>query len=481
MKRIVNVLGKLNWGTAFVLCAATAITLSAQTFNVVHSFDGTDGADPAAPLVQGTDGNLYGTTGEGGLSNYGTIFRIAPNGALTTLYSFCSQGIGCPGGYAPDGGLIQATNGDFYGTTYGGEGAGLGTVFTITPSGALTTLINFDYRDGAYPEAGVIQARDGNFYGTTDSGAPYRYGTVFRITPSGTLTTIHRFCGEVSPCMEGSYPSWVVEAADGNLYGTTSEGGAYGSGTVFKITQAGALTTLYSFCSQSGCPDGANPNGLVQAINGDFYGTTRTGGLPNNGGTIFRITADGALSTLYTFCSKGKYCPDGSDPEGGLVQATNGDFYGITQSGGANNQSGTIFVIGPSGLTTLYNFCARSGCVDGESPEAGLVQGTDGNLYGTTHGGGANGDGIVFSLSVGQGPFVKTQTSAGPVGTAVNILGTNLTGATSVSFNGTAAVFDVVLPFLITTTVPAGATSGTVQVVTPGGTLSSNAPFEVLP
>ena len=183
------------------------------------------------------------------------------------------------------------------------------------------------------------------------------------------------------------------------------------------------------------------------------------------------------LTTLYSFCSQTD-CTDGVGPVAGLVQTTNGDLYGTTS--GSPDCCGTVFKITQSGmLTTLYSFCSQSGCADGLAPDAGLVQATNGDLYGTTNGGGANNDGTVFSLSVGLGPFVETLPTSGSAGAAVKILGTNLTGATSVSFNGVGAVFEVVSSSEITATVPTGATTGSVQVVTPNGTLSSNVPFRV--
>jgi uncharacterized repeat protein (TIGR03803 family) len=199
---------------------------------------------------------------------------------------------------------------------------------------------------------------------------------------------------------------------------------------------------------------------------------------------IFKLTPTGTLTTLYAFCSQ-PGCTDGESP-GGLIQASDGNFYGSTAIGGANNE-GTIFKITPRGiLTTLYSFCSQTNCTDGSEP-TGLVQATDGNFYGTTHFGGAitnagcsSGCGTVFSLAVGLGPFVETQTSSGKAGTAVKILGTDLTGATSVTFNGTAATFTVnSTGSAITATVPPGATSGTVAVTTPSGVLSSNKPFTV--
>jgi uncharacterized repeat protein (TIGR03803 family) len=184
------------------------------------------------------------------------------------------------------------------------------------------------------------------------------------------------------------------------------------------------------------------------------------------------------MATLYSFCSEIN-CADGEIPLAGLVQAANRDLYGVTDYGGANGEGGTIFKITPSGaLTTVYSFCAQSLCADGQYPE-GLTQDTNGSFYGSAYDGGAIFDGTVFRLSVGLDPFVETRPTSGEVGGAVEILGSDLTGATSITFNGTAATFTVVSRYLITTTVPGGATTGTVQVATPNGTLSSNVPFRI--
>jgi uncharacterized repeat protein (TIGR03803 family) len=501
MKRIAHAfLGKLNWRkrayAVVAVCATTAMALSAQTFTTLFSFDGTDGKQPGTfmDLVQATNGNLYGTA-------WNTVFKITPSGTLTTIYTFCSQS-GCPDGEFPSG-LIQAADGNLYGTAEEGGANGYGTVFKITPEGTLTTLHNFDGSDGNLP-IGLVQAATGDFYGTTYAGGANNNpsclavsylagcGTVFKITPSGTLTTLYNFCPQ-SGCTDGIEPyAGLVQATNGDFYGTTAFGGANcapvnGCGTVFKITPSGALTTLYSFCSQSGCTDGVIPYaGLVQTTNGDLYGTTVAGGANGYFGTVFKITPSGTLTTLYSFCSLSG-CADGSEPIAGLVQGTDGNLYGTTLFDGANGPyDGTIFKITPSGsLTTLYSFCSQSGCTDGDGPQGGLVQDTNGTFYGTTGYGGAYNDGTVFSLSVGLGPFVETQRTSGKVGEVVEILGTDLTGATSVSFNGTPAAFTVISPSLIAATVPAGATTGKVQVVTPSGTLliqlQSNVPFRVLP
>jgi uncharacterized repeat protein (TIGR03803 family) len=357
----------------------------------------------------------------------------------------------------------------------------------MSPNGDFTLLHSFDWTDGGSPAA-LTEAAGGSLYGVTQAGGAFGGGgTVFRITPSGNFTTLHSFCSQ-STCPDGAGPAGIVQGADGNFYGTTEQGGnvncgnPYGCGTVFRITPEGDLTTIYTFCLQSGCPDGSAPlAGLIQASGGDLYGTTGFGGSVSSGGTIFKITTAGTLTTLYAFCSQSQ-CSDGSKPEAGLLHATDGNFYGTTYSGGLGY--GTVFWITPSGvLSTLHSFCQDlHGCEEGENPSAALIEGTNGVLYGTTtSGGNENAAGTVFSLSVGLLPFIETQTTSGKVGASVNILGNNLTGTTGVSFNGTPAVFMVPASSVITTTVPAGATSGKIEVVTPGGTLSSNASFTVLP
>jgi uncharacterized repeat protein (TIGR03803 family) len=463
-------MGKVNWGRRasgiFLLCLTTAIGSQAQTFTTLHSFDFSDGESPVAGLVQATNGNLYATTIYGGPNNVGTVFQITPSGKLTMIYSFDGPSAD------PFAGLVQATNGNLYGTTCC---AGVsGTVFQITPGGKLTTIYSFCSRngcpDGGDPRAGLAQATNGKLYGTTYYGGANNVGTVFQITPSGKLTTIYSFDGT-----DGANPfAGLVQATNGKLYGTTYYGGANDVGTVFQITPSGKLTTIYSFAGTGG----ANPiAGLVQAANGNLYGTTNRGGA-NDYGTVFKITPSGKLTTLYSFCSQNG-CSDGGGPRAGLVQATNGKLYGTTSLAGAYN-GGTVFQITPSGkLTTLYSFCSRDSCTDGSNPYAGLVQATNGNLYGTTDAGGTHNAGTVFRLSVGLGPFVETQPTSGKVGAAVKILGTNLAGATRVTLNGTAAKFTVVSKSEIKTTVPDGATTGKVKVKTPSSTLSSNVPFRV--
>jgi uncharacterized repeat protein (TIGR03803 family) len=447
--------------------------LPAQSFTTLLDFDLTNGgcADYMG-LVQATDGNFYGTTACGGVDGDGTVFKITPKGALTTLYSFSGSD-----GKFPTGGLIQASDGNFYGTCSQGGAFETGTVFKITAAGALTTLNSFE-NAGSEPIAGVVQGTDGNFYGATVYEGTFGYGTIFRMTPGGTLTTLHNFDNT-----DGWQPyGRLLQAADGNFYGTTLMGGGNGGGTIFKITPKGAFTALYNFCAQSGCPDGENPNaGLIQAADGNLYGTTFGGGSNSADcgggcGTVFKINSSGVFTSLLSFDGT-----HGSLPFAALVQATDGNFYEPTPSGGTT-ANGTIVKITPDGaLSTVHNFDGN----DGNWAQGQLLQATDGTLYGTATLGGnftdvcPAGCGTVFSLGVGLGPFVETQTSSGKVGAKVIILGNNLTGSTGVTFNGTAAKFTVIRSTEISTTVPTGATTGRVEVTTPKRTLGSNAIFRV--
>jgi len=359
-------------------------------------------------VVQGSDGNFYGTTYLGGANGRGTVFKISPTGELTTLYSFCSQS-SCADGTQPAAPLVQGSDGNFYGTTYFGGTHNAGTIFKISPSGSFATVYNFSGVDGAGP-VGLTQGSDGNFYGITTAGGLSVWGTIFKFNPNGTLTTLYRFCAQTG-CPDGAQPTGaLIQGTDGSFYGVTESGGngatggIYG-GTVFKITSSGTFTQLYRFCSLANCVDGARPQaGLTRGIDGNFYGTTYYGGTPTCGingcGSAFKITPNGNLTTLHSFCSQ-TGCADGSVPDGPLVQATDGNFYGTTQGGGVG-QFGTIFEISPAGnLTTLYSFCLQGGgCTDGQYPQGVLYFATDGNFYGTTRQGGTNGDGTVYRLQV---------------------------------------------------------------------------------
>jgi uncharacterized repeat protein (TIGR03803 family) len=362
----------------------------------------------------------------GGANGQGTIFRITPSGTLTILYSFCPL-TNCPDGKIPFAGLIQAVDGDWYGITWGGGnsgcGYGCGTVFRMTPGGQLTTLYAFS--DDGNPAGTLVQGRDGNLYGTTTAAPGDNFlSTIFEISPSGSFTNLYQFSNPA-----GVYAGLVL-GTDGNFYGTSEIGGSnstqdcsQGCGTVFKSTPGGVVTTIYNFCSATDCVDGAGPNApLIQATDGKFYGTTQSGGTSGSGGTIFSISTTGTFLSLFSF--------DGAD---------------------------------------------------GNGPQAGLLQHTNGVLYGTAFGGGTSNDGTIFSLNMGLQPFVTFVRSFGRVGTTVQILGQGLTGTSAVSFNGVAAAYAVKSDTFIAATVPSAATSGLVTVTMPTGTLTSNREFRVNP
>ncbi|MGC2248290.1 MAG: choice-of-anchor tandem repeat GloVer-containing protein [Terriglobales bacterium] len=466
------------------VCAVSAIVVaplltlsgasSAQVFRLRHAFNGTDGANPYAGLVQGTDGNLYGTTIDGGVNGGGNVFKMTPGGKLTSLYDFCSQP-NCADGQYPVTTLIEGADGNFYGTAQSGGTDNYGTVFKITPTGTLTTLHSFNGRDGAAPYGSLMLANNGDFYGSADVGGAYGAGTIFTITPAGVLTTLYNFCSQ-GGCTDGQYPAGqLIQGSDGNLYGVTHAGGSYancnvdGCGTIFKMTLSGKLKTLHTFDAANGeYPYG----GLIDDGQGLFYGTTASGGAGNDG-IIFTITLGGDFSTLYSFTG-----PDGAEPYGMLL-GSDGNFYGTTLYGYGDGAypRGSVFEITPGGtLTNLHTFDGRHG----KNPYSGLVQHTNGTFYGTTYFGGRYGNGIVFTVSTGLAPFVETQPASGNVGMAVTILGTKLKGATAVSFNGSPAAFTVVSSSEILTNVPAGAKTGTVSVTTSkDGTLKSNVAFRV--
>jgi uncharacterized repeat protein (TIGR03803 family) len=464
---------------------AWPISSGAQTFNLLHSFSGTDGSNPYAGLVQGTGGHLFGNTSGGGAHSGGTVFKISTGGTFTPLYSFCNLG-SCADGTDPRGPLVEALNGKFYGTTYGGGPYNSpGTIFEITSSGALTTLYTFcslsGCTDGGAPIGGLVQALNRTLYGTTSSGGMHGNGTVFGISVSGgTPAKLYDFCSVTSlgSCLDGDGPEGtLIQGTDNKLYGTTFGGGTFSyDGTLFSITTASTpvFTSLHSFDAT----DGAEPvGGMFQAASdGNFYGTTQTDGKYGYG-TVFQLTPLGALNTIYDFC-KLSACADGSIPEAGLIQGNDGNLYGTTFSGG-NFGFGTVFSITIGGvLTTLYHFDN----VHGAQPWGGLVQDTNGTFYGTTYSGGASNLGTVYSVApaVPLGPFVKVQPPAAKAtGKAkVHILGTNLSGTSSVTLCGIsllASSWTVNSNFEITATVPASASVGPckVEVVTPGGPLDN--------
>ena len=398
---------------------ATSSSQQVSKYEILHAFTGnagygfngdTDGANPYGPLIEAPDGNFYGTTMSGSATATaptGTVFKMTASGEITILHHFTMTTGG--DGVNPYSGLILASDGNFYGTTYTavgatGGGANGGVVFRITPSGNYTKLFTFSGVEGAYPKAGLIQGKDGKLYGTSSKGGfdgRYVYGgTVYRVGLSGGPAAVHLFTVKdgVAPTCD------LLQASDGALYGTTYAGGANGFGTVFRLTTSGAYTVLRNLVAA----DGANPvGGLTQAPDGTIYGTTATAGQYGLG-TVFKIDRSGAFSVLYNFRAI-----DGGKPLGILLLANDGNLYGTTNNAGRNY--GTVFKLTPTGtFTLLHSFGEFKG--DGGLPVAGLIQARDGRLYGTTQFGGPQNKGVIFRLDLGLGPI--TNPSATPTPTS---------------------------------------------------------------
>lgn len=353
-----------------------------------HAFrGGSDGSTPSAGLLLANDGNFYGTTSAGGAANAGTVFKMTPAGIVTVLYAFTG---GADGG-SPLGALIQATGGNLYGTTYSGGAANKGTVFSVSLSGAFSSIYSFtDNPDGANPRAALIQATDGNLYGTTQFGGQRGRGTVFGMTPAGAVTLRYSFEGSV----DAAYPyAPLIQGTDGNLYGTAYAGDVATFGRVFKMTLGGTVTILHTFLSGS---DGASPlSALVQANDGNFYGTTHLGG-SSNLGTLFKMTPDGTVTIIKSFTGG----DEGANPDAALIQAADGKLYGTTRVGAGGH--GTAFqLLLPSVFTVIHTF---SGGGDGADSSAPLIQAANGDFYGTTNFGGGSTLGNVFRLSNAAAP-----------------------------------------------------------------------------
>jgi len=520
-----NLYGTTEYGGANLACNTKGVGCGTifkmtpgGTLTTLYSFcsttNCTDGSYPAAGMILATDGNLYGTTSGGGKIGYGEVFKVTPAGVVSTVYSFCSVS-GCTDGRDPNSPLVQGTDGNLYGlTVLGGTGGcggchGGGVAFKLTLGGKLTVLHDFctgtclDYGDPSNP---LVQGSDGNFYSVITGRSGYNDGNVFKMTPSGTVTILYNFC-TLKSCADGAFPYGnLVQGNDGNFYGTSSGGGAFGDGTVYKITAAGKLTTLLSF-DYTTAPLGSLPEaGLILASNGVFYGTTFQGGLATTCvfgcGTVFQITTAGKLTTLHEFDGAGT-SSDGSEPYG-LVQHTDGTFFGATSVGGLKND-GTVFSLaaGARQFVSSLPYYGKVGATI-DILGQGLSGTTSVSFNGTpatfTAVSGTYITAVVPAEATTGTVTVVTATATltsnrkflvrpanltfappnGPVGTAVTITGTGLTGATKVTFGGIAAtVFSVDSSTQITATVPTGAVTGTIGVTTPGGSAMSAATFTV--
>jgi uncharacterized repeat protein (TIGR03803 family) len=322
--------GTSNAGTVFQLRLSTFARVS-----VLHSFTETedDGQSPFAPLAEDGHGNFYGTTPDGGAFGSGTVFKMDKTGKENVLYSFA----GALDGAFPYAGLVLDKRGNLYGATQsGGSGASYGTIFKVDGTGNQSVLYTFSGgAAGEYPFAGLVLSK-GRLYGTTAGDGASIYGTLFRLTKSGRETLLHTFAGRP----DGAFPiATLVRDPAGNLYGTTQQGGILNSGTIFKLDTTGGFTVVYNFV---GTPDGKWPYaGLVRDEGGNFYGTTALGGAFDSG-TIFKLDTTGNVTVLYSFTGGA----DGAFPRGSLVRDTAGTLYGTASNGGASSY-GTIFKLTP--------------------------------------------------------------------------------------------------------------------------------------
>lgn len=314
--------GTYDCGTVYKLDSSTGQE------TIFHSFNCQDGFYPWDGVYRDAAGNLYGTTGQGGASNLGTVFKVDASGNFTLLHSFSG-----PDGDSPYSNLIGDAAGNLYGTTSGGGAYGAGTVFRIDPAGNETVIYSFSGPDGAGPDAGLIQDSEGNFYGTTTDGGDYGFGTVFRLGRDGTETVLYSFKGNP----DGQAPSCsLIRDKAGNFYGTTGIGGSSYDGTVFKLDTHGNETVLHSFL---GSPDGQSSfAGLIRDSAGNLYGTTEYGGVSGSG-TVFKIDPTGK-ETVYSFTGSSV-----ANPFAGLLRR-GGSFYGTSSGGGAYGQ-GAVYKITP--------------------------------------------------------------------------------------------------------------------------------------
>jgi uncharacterized repeat protein (TIGR03803 family) len=390
--------------------AALSVGASSQSFAVLQNFNNANGRRPVTPPILASDGNLYGATLNGGAYSRGVIYKLTPQNQLSTFYTFCSQ-TNCADGSFPEFGPFQGKDGNLYGTTSNGGANNLGEVYKLTLNGEITVLHSFCLCESGWNPNSLVEDGQGGFYGTTQQSGANGDGAVFHLSAQNQLTTIYSFCDSQASCVN----AWdntgtalpLILAPDGNIYGITTTGGhryltcaGDGCGTVFKITPQGEFSLVYSFCSLDHCADGGQPLWMILGSDGNFYGTTTLGGFgTGSGGTVFQLTTSGVLNILHSFT--GGQSSTGYAPYD-LIEGANGTLYGITFYGGnqepacSKDGCGTVFSLTTSGdFESLHSFDGS----DGSTP-AGLVQSSETTLAGTTSYGGTHGYGVIFNLDL---------------------------------------------------------------------------------
>ncbi len=422
---LTSVGGTYGYGTIFKITPTGVIT-------IMHQLNyATDGANPYGELIKGTDGNFYGCTSAGGTNGYGTIFKITPTGTFTIVRYLLSAD-----GTNPRGHLVIGIDGNFYGCTYAGGANGYGTIFKMTPTGTLTVLHSLSSAaDGANCYGSLVKGTDNNFYGITNGGGTSGNGTIFTVTPAGVYTVLHHMV----QATDGTHSqSDLIQATDGNFYGMANAGGANFGGTIFKITSSGTFTVLRNL---SAATDGQGPYGsLLQGTDGNFYGMTASSGA-NSGGTIFKITLAGAFTVLHAL----QTTTEGGSARGSLVTGTDGNYYGMTYTGGINF-SGTLFKITPSGAFTLLS--QFNGAAQGNAPYETLLKGKDSAYYGTASSGGAYNYGTIFKICGGivtiLHSFNSSVDGAAPKGSLIQATDNNLYGTTTTGgSSGSGTIFKI--------------------------------------
>jgi uncharacterized repeat protein (TIGR03803 family) len=364
--------------------SSVGVSCGAGQESLLYSFSAANsgGFTPYGTLLQAWSTVLYGVTPFGGAQGAGTIYSVQPDGTVGVLYSFA----GGTDGAAPYASLIQGADGSLYGVTTAGGANGTGVVFRINTSGVETVLYPFGTgSDAQQPYGSLLQGSDGNFYGMSLAGGVNNQGTVFRVTPTGTETVLHSFGSGT----DGSAPHGaLIQGTDGNLYGVTSQGGENGHGILFRITLQGVETVLYAFANGT---DASDPRGsLIQASDGNFYGLSAHGG-QYGAGALFKMTSGGTESVLVSFGGSG----DGANPYGDPLQGSDGELYVLTLNGGANGAGALVRVTLAGAESVLYSF---GGAGDGAAPYGSLIETADGTLWGVTSVGGSSGGGTVFSI-----------------------------------------------------------------------------------